>query len=181
MNIAKLFSTQRILNARIEKEHPRKEGEDRLAKMVLALIAELGECANEWRGFKFWSHDQEPRIKVPITLWGGPFKNPLLEEFADGLHLVLDIGLEIQAENYFSDEVNFTLGCRTKRIDAIKAFKDVNKLLVRFDDETTVGNYGDLFSTFMTLGDSLGFTEEQIEQAYYDKNEINHERQNSGY
>ena len=67
MNLAKLFELQRRLDEHIEREHPRKPGEDRLAKKILALQVELGELANRWRGFKYWSHDQEPRnLGVPL-------------------------------------------------------------------------------------------------------------------
>lgn len=34
---------------------------------------------------------------------------------------------------------------------------------------------------FILLGEMLGFTWSQIEQGYYDKNQINIERQNAGY
>jgi dimeric dUTPase (all-alpha-NTP-PPase superfamily) len=61
LNLQKLFEMQRQLDEHIEKEHPRQEGEDRLAKKILALFVELGELANEHRGFKYWSNDQEPR------------------------------------------------------------------------------------------------------------------------
>src|SRR5690606_34156375 len=61
MNLSKLFEIQRNLDDHIEREHPRQPGEERLAKKILALQVELGELANEWRGFKFWSKDQEPR------------------------------------------------------------------------------------------------------------------------
>ncbi|SFA47847.1 dUTPase, partial [Parageobacillus thermantarcticus] len=64
MNIKKLFELQKQLDLRIEKEHPRKPGEDRLAKKILALMVELGELANEARFFKYWSHDQAPRTKI---------------------------------------------------------------------------------------------------------------------
>lgn len=124
MNLQKLFDLQRQLDERIEKEHPRQPGEDRLAKKNLALLVELGELANEWRGFKFWSNDQEPRIQVKIPCrncgghgegyfaghkWTGKkekcifcngtgimgVKNPLLEEYVDCLHFLLSIGIDI--------------------------------------------------------------------------------------
>lgn len=50
MNLQKLFDTQKVLRDRIGYE-----GEDRFEKLILALLVEIGECANEWRGFKFWS------------------------------------------------------------------------------------------------------------------------------
>ncbi|ARF66689.1 hypothetical protein B7C51_20340 [Paenibacillus larvae subsp. pulvifaciens] len=36
-------------------------------------------------------------------------------------------------------------------------------------------------SHFYEIGTRLGFTPEQIEQAYFDKNKINLERQSTGY
>lgn len=38
-----------------------------------------------------------------------------------------------------------------------------------------------VFNNFLSLGEMLGFTWEEIEQAYYDKNKINHQRQENGY
>src|SRR5690606_12185173 len=123
MNLAKLFEMQKELDDRILAEHPIQEGEVRLAKKILALLVELGELANEARFFKFWSHDQEPRteVKIPCRFCGGHgegyfaghkwtgkkekciscngtgiegLKNPLLEEYVDGLHFLFSIGLD---------------------------------------------------------------------------------------
>ncbi|WP_338088272.1 dUTP diphosphatase [Lysinibacillus composti] len=38
-----------------------------------------------------------------------------------------------------------------------------------------------VFKEFTVLGEQLGFTWEQVENAYLEKNKINHERQLSGY
>lgn len=67
MNLSKLFELQKQLDLQIEQQHPLKQGEDRLAKKILALQVELGELASEWRGFKYWSHNQEPRTKIVYT------------------------------------------------------------------------------------------------------------------
>src|SRR5690606_35214931 len=120
------------LDAHIEEEHPRKEGESRLAKKTLALQVELGELANEWRGFKFWKVNQQPvtferlnkkctkckgmgRIVInPGTLdnklvdcdkcvGGWQYKNPLLEEYVDCLHFILSIGLELKITDVVID------------------------------------------------------------------------------
>lgn len=58
MNLIKLFEMQKVLDDRIVREK-RLEGRDTLPEKILALQVELGECANEWRGFKFWSEDRE--------------------------------------------------------------------------------------------------------------------------
>ena len=213
MNLTKLFETQRILDARIMEKHPELVGQNNLDWKVLALQVELGECANEWRGFKKWSNDQEARTKVyvlkekykhcHITQTGAyeyqlrdefgkvveedvtdhhhDIKNPLLEEYVDCLHFILSIGLEIGAS-----EENFT-------VPAIARESITKQFLVVIDSITTLyhlldynmkspfDTYRVLFMQFVNLGGMLGFTWEQIEQAYYDKNAINHTRQDTGY
>src|SRR5690606_16674705 len=114
MNLEKLFQMQKELDARILAEHPIQEGENRLAKKILALLVELGELANEWRGFKFWSEDQVPRTRVLVNRttddigfkYIGPehIKNPLLEEYVDCLHFLLSIGLESEIGTFTDDE-----------------------------------------------------------------------------
>src|SRR5690625_4915991 len=109
MNLTKLFETQRILDEKIVKEKG-LEGQDLLDEKILALQVELGELANEWRGFKYWSTDQKARTEVFETspLPNEPLvvkKNPLLEEYVDCLHFILSIGLELGQEDwepYFS-------------------------------------------------------------------------------
>lgn len=58
MNLEKMYETQRVFRERVKYD-----GDDRFDKLILALFTELGELANEWRGFKIWSKDQEPRTK----------------------------------------------------------------------------------------------------------------------
>lgn len=210
MNLQKLFEMQRQLDEHIEQEHPRQEGEDRLAKKILALQVELGELANEWRGFKFWSHDQEPRtiaergVCVHCAGTGNAFfdddekewedcsyckgegeeiYNPLLEEYVDCLHFILSIGLELKAEKYkpFSlrEEniieqfigLNFQI-CRIFDFDKDKSINYIKKMKVEWYF---------LVDLFIGLGEMLGFTWQQIEEAYMQKNAVNHQRQNEGY
>ncbi|WP_016938693.1 dUTP diphosphatase [Bacillus siamensis] len=63
MNLQKMFEMQKVLDDRIIKEKG-LEGQDLLPNLILALQVELAECANEWRGFKHWSNDREPRTKI---------------------------------------------------------------------------------------------------------------------
>lgn len=180
MDLTKLFKMQKVLDKRIEKEHPRQDGEDRLAKKILALQVELGELARNWRGFKFWSNDQEPRTKVSRELFSndpteqvGELANLLLEEYVDCLHFILSIGLEIGVDyfKYHNDH-------RFKESNITDQFLRVMDYVVglREDDYCT-----ELLQSFVHLGEMLGFTWEQIEQAYISKNEVNHDRQNNNY
>lgn len=173
MNLTKLFETQKILRDRINYNEP-----DRFNKLILALLVELGECANEWRGFKFWSNDQEPRTKCEwdYTLDDEPiYRNLLLEEYVDKLHFILELGLEIEFDEEMWGIDGHKLGNITDQ------FIKISQKITDFWDGTREIDYVDLLETFIGLGEMLGFTWEQVEQAYYEKNKINHIRQESGY
>jgi len=200
MNLEKLFQMQKELDARIEREHPREPGEDRLAKKILALLVELGELANEWRGFKFWSKDQEPRFGgycgcddgyvdiylghgevgqklCPQCEGEGTLPNRVLEEYVDCLHFILSIGLELNIPEICGtetkwDELTSVETDITQQF--LLVFENVNKLVHPID-------WINLFEEFYILGEMLGFTWEQIEEAYMSKNAENHARQENGY
>ena len=191
MNLEKLFKMQKELDERILDRFPELRNEYLLDKKILALQVELGELAQNWRGFKFWSENQEP--KPPVHNWDvsedgltqewlpewGYESYPLLEEYVDCLHFILSIGLELgyaheseRAEKWqngsdnITDQFNFVFWC-------VAELKNRQKI--------SEWDYYYAFGGFLSLGEMLGFTEIQIEQAYYDKNKINHERQEQGY
>jgi dimeric dUTPase (all-alpha-NTP-PPase superfamily) len=183
-HLAPLYEKQRELDARIEKEHG-LEGKDLLPEKILALQVELGELANEWRGFKFWSKDQEPRTKAyshqeniqrnygysSVPKYD---RNPLLEEYVDGLHFILSIGLELNVEaldieDYVQYEPYYRLNL-TEQFSAVFYFASRASSM-----------YLKLFNAYVGLGEWLGFTWEEIEQAYQSKNQVNHVRQSEGY
>lgn len=180
MNLTKLFKAQRVLDERIEQEHPVKPEEDRVAMKILALQVELGECANEWRGFKFWSNDQEPRTYTTRTVSDGyrlksrPY-NPLLEELVDVLHFILSLGNEVKYDGQFLPPYADFIP------ETTDAFTDVfyytTKLRNNFVDDV----FELLLESYFKLVYSLRFDWNQIETAYYEKNKINHERQDGGY
>ena len=45
----------------------------------------------------------------------------------------------------------------------------------------SMDSYINFFQNFLSLGETLGFSVEDIETAYLYKNNINHERQDNGY
>lgn len=210
MNLQKLFEVQAGLDFHINKNHPVREDEDRLAEKILALQVELGELANEWRVFKFWSNDREPRTNVKVKCptckgngmvpmgknirglkicpdcrrKGNSLKtiNPLLEEYVDCLHFILSIGLELAykytpVSGIYSQDISvqfIELNYKSSELYFSIEESSVNAPYIR-------DIYQDLFDSFLALGTKLGFTWEQIEQAYLEKNKINHERQLTNY
>ncbi len=210
MNLAKLFDTQKVLDARIMENHPELVGQNNLDWKILALQVELGECANEWRGFKKWSNDQEPRVEddVPCSLCDGTgdlnyewiqedaegtgnhefiecidcdctgvfhVRNPLLEEYVDCLHFILSIGLELKldTEDWIFEGITYH--------SIITQFIALNEMVSELFRNPFATKFLEVVETFIGLGEMLEFEWEQVEQAYYEKNEINHNRQANGY
>jgi dimeric dUTPase (all-alpha-NTP-PPase superfamily) len=187
VNLEKLFQAQRVLRDRIGYNEP-----DRLNKLILALLVELGECANEWRGFKFWSVNQLPHtsaVRVPCMMEEDKeYYNPLLEEYVDCLHFVLELGLEINPKDFPVVDIEPLTGEFKSVIEAYRhTFNwSVNLDYILFDepfksDYRIQRTYFNLLQVFITLGEMLGFTWEEVENAYFAKNEINHQRQEDGY
>ncbi|MCM3665528.1 dUTP diphosphatase [Mesobacillus subterraneus] len=199
MNLAKLFDAQRELGKVGLFAY---KGEDRFNKLVLALLVELGELANEQRSWKFWSKDREPRILVSGGSclhcagtgnkfydddeegweWceycedGETYKNPLLEEYVDGLHFVLELGIELD----FS-ELHLIGNVSMPTSEITEMFIDIYQTTTLVKNTRNKIHYSILFEEYLVLGEMLGFTWEQIEQAYFEKNKLNHTRQDSGY
>jgi len=204
MNLTKLFETQRELDAKILLQKG-LGGQNLLDKKILALQVELGELANEWQMFKFWKEDREPiteyRLKCPNGCYYGEIRslkgvsccdkcggdgyittNPLLEEYVDCLHFILSIGLELDpeigacaVEPHIYDEESITNQFIELNYQAYLVIKDYEY------KKYVIGAWFTLLDLFAGLGQMLGFTWEQIEQAYFAKNKINFERQANGY
>lgn len=161
MNLQKLFQMQNTLDHRIEEEHNLK-GVPLFQKKVLSLQVELGELANETRCFKFWS------TKKPSS------KDVILEEYVDCIHFILSLGLE----KNFQD---ITLNAKCITAELSQQFLTVYTNIADFIICSSIDNYLNIFENFLSLGKNLGFSEEDIENAYFYKNKINHERQDNGY
>lgn len=185
MNLEKMLAAQKKLDERIVKEKG-LEAKDLVANTYVALDVELGEMANEARWFKHWSNDQEPR------------KESLLEEYVDALHFFLSIAIQKGWEGalYLHEESilevegpGFQDGLTgvflEMKYHLVKSLMEINR-----DEaiEKTLGftkqEYDFSLSWFLFVAIGLvgfGFTLEQIEQAYFAKNKINHQRQEDGY
>ena len=60
-------------------------------------------------------------------------------------------------------------------------FMSVMNDVLTLDLKRSLSHYQYTFTRITELGLSLGFTPDVIEQAYYSKNEINHQRQETNY
>ncbi|TYR82200.1 dUTPase [Priestia megaterium] len=162
MNLQSLFNMQRQLDQHIEENH-QLQSENLATRKILALLVEMGELANETRCFKFWS------VKPPAE------QHVILEEFVDGVHFLLSLGIECDFDSISA------LPVQTPKQSATEQFLHVFSLVVQFQESRTEERYIEMFSAYMTLADVLGFTAAAIEKAYMSKNEVNFQRQHQGY
>ncbi len=165
MGLAKLMGMQKVLDERIRTEKG-LEDQDLKLNTVLALYAELGELLNECRFFKHWSDDKEIRHEKALV------------EYVDGLHLILSIGLQL---NFDYIDLSFRTEESHKYGDVDEQFKWIYVTLSKLSINEFEPNYRLLVYEFISLGEMLGFTWQEIEQAYMDKNKVNHARQANGY
>jgi dimeric dUTPase (all-alpha-NTP-PPase superfamily) len=163
MNTEKLFNMQRELDRHIETQHG-LEKEDLFDRKALALLVEIGELANETRCFKFWSLKPSSDIDV------------ILEEFVDGIHFILSLGIECGFEDFRAD-----FSTQSSTNDTSKQFLEVYGLINKFRISRRKEDYVQLFEAYMKIAEQLGLSEVQIEQAYIQKNEVNYDRQRKGY
>ena len=63
----------------------------------------------------------------------------------------------------------------------LKVIADASGAVSALAANRAAADYRTLFAELVALGGLLGFTAEEIERAYLQKNEKNHQRQNEGY
>ncbi len=205
MSLQNIIDAQKVLDAKIMKEKG-LEDKDLTANTFLALKVELAEFANEGRWFKHWSNDQKPRTKTE-SICGCVMcehhsipndKNPAIEEFVDAVHFFVSIAnqkgwedsLWVYEQQLDPDEFDGDLTSWFLEMDYF-----LNMAYIRKFTEEEEGKCKDAFGylnneycfrtawiLFLNIGmNGFSFTWEQIEEAYFKKNEVNHKRQNAGY
>ena len=150
VDLLQLFKLQK-LDDRIAKEHdlqPKKL----LKEKMLALLVEIGELANETRCFKYWSNKPASEREV------------ILEEYVDGLHFILSIGIDLGIDKNF-----LFYKCAQTNKTQVEIFLDTYAKVIRFTDQPSITNYIELFTSYLRLGQALEFEQEEIEKAYLDK------------
>lgn len=171
MELKQLFDMQRTLDERIIKQHY-LEGKDLFEQRILALNVELAELAQETRCFKFWSMIKRPSARV-------------LDELVDVLHFLLSVGLELEMDSSAVEHI------KRKTIEEVEStpisqdkssvFNALFYSVSELKRSSFFLDYHIVFDDFVILYTNLGFTWEQVTQAYMEKNKENHDRQDRGY
>ncbi|WP_240374649.1 dUTP diphosphatase [Bacillus piscicola] len=156
-----LFSIQKKLDDRILEKYQLNR-ENLFVDKVVALLTEIGELTNETRCFKYWSEKPASERKV------------ILEEYVDGIHFLLSIGVD----NDWTEEPS----CEEAPAPSLsEQFLKVYKAVISFSETASPKHYDTMFGEYLKLGKLLGFSKDEIKRAYYEKNELNHQRQTEGY
>lgn len=196
MNLKELFEIQAGLDAEILNNHPMPDIEELMEKLHTALVVELGEMMNEYRRFKFWSNDREPRTKAACRkcYGGGALVKDgyvktcdecqgkcvcdyVLKELVDGLHFILSLGLKF--ESMFDEPLRNTdfKAYKTPHLSIEHHFLG----LMITDWSSTPYSLVKGMCQFIGFSEMLGYTWEQVREAYLIKNQENHYRQMNGY
>ena len=161
IELEELFIAQAKLDQRIAEEHHISYQTTR-DRRVMALIVEIGELANATRCFKYWSNK------------GSEEKSIVLDEYADGLHFFLSLGVDIKTSKR---EYRLT----KHEVDLTKQFHLVYHNIDLFYKKQDDKSYIKAFQSFFNLLPLLGYKWKELKEAYYKKLQVNYDRQNNNY
>ena len=199
MNFKKLQAMQAKLDEAILAEKTPMIQEERFNKTLVALSVEIAEVANCAEHFKFWKDNKgkfesgrfivTPNIvnkliegdyldntTMQYVTENQAHKLTLVEECSDALHFILSLANQmneklievverydvLSKEEWYLEIINDLRNMNNPRDNAWRALRDLN-------------------IDFYHYYTSLGITQQELEQAYYDKNKINYERLENGY
>lgn len=161
MDLSELFQKQAELDALIAKNH-HVSYETTRDRRIMALIVEIGELANATRCFKYWSNK------------GSEEKEIVLDEYADGLHFFLSLGIDIKTSK--------TSYNKTKHYDDLtRQFHEVYHRIDVFYKKQDEKSYIKAFQSFLNLLPLLGYRFSDLKKAYYKKLGVNYNRQDNNY
>ena len=156
-----LFKAQAKLDATIAENH-HVTYESTHSRRILALLVEIGEFANTTRCFKYWSNK------------GMEDKETVLDEYADGMHFFLSLGIDIgtQKNDYEIEKPNR---------DLVEQIHLVYSYIEDFRNLSNDPNYIKAFQAFLDILPLIGFSYQEAEEAYFKKLGVNYHRQETNY
>ncbi|CDQ41934.1 dUTP diphosphatase [Virgibacillus salexigens] len=204
MKLNKLFSVQKEYNDQVKKEHS-LQNQNLLSQEILALQVKVGQSANEWRGFKFWSEDRAPRTEYICKVCEGSeeiSRETAIGHPEDGYDVFeVDVNCPLCEDvekdknpllEEYVDCLSFILSIglydpRYKRADitprkmdsVLDQFIYIGNKIGDFACYRTRGNYQQLINYFLGLGRMLQFTDDQIEEAYLCKFDTKNHKSNA--
>ncbi len=156
-----LYKKQSELDAHIQANHQLDYPSTRMRR-ILALLVELGELANETRAFKFWS------LKAPSPL------EKILDEYADGMHFFLSLGIDFKSTKDVYDISSSTS-------DLVAQILHTYHLIDEMKNDQTPTSFEVAFQSYLDMIPLLNVSAADVIAAYYQKLGINYKRQQEKY
>lgn len=160
-DLTDLYIKQKELDLEIANNH-HITYENTRNKRILALLVELGEFANTTRTFKFWSNK------------GPENKEVMLDEFADGLHFLLSLGID---KGYVVDTMEVEDDDLSLTDSLLKSYELASNYLLK----QTLENYLLVFKNYLRALFKINYSWNDAKEAYYTKLKENHHRQETNY
>lgn len=161
LNLEQLNQLQQQLDQHILDNHQLTRIET-TQRRILALLVELAESANETRCFKFWSLKPSSDLAV------------IEEELSDVLHFIISLNLNLE-----NPLTSIELTVTTQELTPL--FLQTFHQALRLSEELNQENIAQVLNSFFNLVLSIGSSPQALLQAYVEKNEINHQRQEQQY
>ncbi|AUB31897.1 dUTP diphosphatase [Spiroplasma floricola] len=134
-----------------------------IKKKIIAFLVEISEFINEYREFKYWSNK------------GPSERQTILEELIDCLHFIISLGTNVNFDfSKFDSKM-------TKATDIDSWSINVYKKTLLFEEKFNVQTYDELLDEFLSITYILNISNDEILSVYNKKNEINFNRQDTGY
>ena len=202
MNFKKLQAMQAKLDETILADKAPMTAEERFNKTLVALIVEIAEVVNTVEHFKFWKDNKgkidrkrfsvihifqeeelvdveymEDKTGVQYADWES-HRLTLIEECSDALHFILSLANQVDFEiNGIGTHFEIT-----NDVDSLeKNVLFLNQVIGLADFNHFHSDLEMIIDVFFIYVNQLGISQQELEQAYYDKNKINYERLENGY
>ena len=205
MNFKKLQDMQAKLDEAILADKATMTTEERFNKTLVALSVEIAEVANCAEHFKFWKDnkgkvDSDRFYCIPQTvreeeLFGFKYVDlaeelegvlsfeqahrlTLIEECSDALHFILSLANQV---SYKINEIGkyFEIADDVDSLERNVLF--LNQVIGLADFNHFHSDLEMIIDVFFIYVNQLGISQQELEQAYYDKNKINYDRLENGY
>ena len=202
MNFKKLQAMQAKLDEAILADKAPMTAEERFNKTLVALSVEIAEVANTVEHFKFWKDSKgkidrgrfsvihifneeelveveytEDSTGIQYTDWEA-YKLTLIEECSDALHFILSLANQIDYKIVGLGK-HFKISEDADSLE--KNFLFLNYVIGSAEFKHFRTDLEMIIDVFFSYINQLDIAQQELEQAYYDKNKINYERLENGY
>jgi len=160
-DLSELFAKQKELDLEIAKNHNITYQTTR-TRRTIALLVEIGEFANSLRSFKYWSNKP------------GESKERVLDEYADGMHFFLSLGIDIGNPNSVFEIAD-------SKLDVNEQILETYRLIGEFVTKQDVESYRVAFTSFLAIIPKINTNKKEVVDAYFSKLEVNKTRQKTNY